>query len=200
MGAGAAGWAALALLLGVGAALGALLTPPRIDWQPALAGSEPWRAWSAAWAHLSTRHLLANLLGCVLVGALGLVARLPVRSSIAWLLAWPLTHWGLLLRPDLLHYAGLSGVLHAGVAVAGIHLVVAGRGPRQAIGAAVLAGLAIKVLGESPWGPALSQPPQWDIAIAPFAHASGLAAGILGSLVAEAAGALAGRRGDRRSA
>ncbi|MEY4909639.1 MAG: rhombosortase [Pseudomonadota bacterium] len=38
-----------------------------LAWVPALAWSEPWRWWSAAWVHLSTRHLLANLAGAALV-------------------------------------------------------------------------------------------------------------------------------------
>ena len=38
-------------------------------------------------------------------------------------LARPLTQLGLLMRPDLLHYGGLSGVLHAGVAAAALWLV-----------------------------------------------------------------------------
>lgn len=181
-------WAALALLLVLGAVLGGAVDSRFIDWQPTLAWQQPWRAWTAAFAHLSTLHLVANLAGCTMVGALGVVGRVPLRSAAAWLLAWPLTQFGLLLRPDLLHYAGLSGVLHAGVAVVGVHLVVAGRGLRRGVGAALLTGLVLKVLGESPWGPVLAYPAQWDIAIAPFAHASGMVAGMIAAFVAEASG------------
>ena len=41
-----------------------------------------------------------------------------LRDSLAWLLSWPLTQWGLMLQPELLHYGGLSGVLHGGAAIA----------------------------------------------------------------------------------
>ena len=163
-----------------------------LDWQPSLAWLEPWRAWSAAAVHYSLRHLAANLAGAVLVGAFGVAASVPMSMAWAWLAAWPLTQWGLLLRPDLSHYGGLSGVLHAGVAVAACHLVIAGRGPRRWIGLAVLAGVLAKVGSESPWGAALRQPAEWDIAVAPLAHATGLVAGIV---CAALAGAI-----ERRSA
>ena len=189
-------WAALAALLGLGAtavfvartidAPGFAAVSAAIDWQPALAWREPWRAWSAAWLHFSDLHLAANLIGAVLVGALGWVGRVSRRSVLAWFVAWPLTQLGLLARPDLGHYGGLSGVLHAGVAVAALHLIVAARGPRRVIGLALLAALAAKVLSETPWGDALRHPAGWDIAVAPFAHLSGLVAGLLASALAEA--------------
>lgn len=172
-------WAALALLM----ALAALAAWPadalRLDWQPALAAREPWRAFTAAAVHYSPLHLGANLAGAVLVGALGVVARVPSRIVLAWLVAWPLTQAGLLLRPDLLHYGGLSGVLHAGVSAAALWLVVHDRGRRQWIGAAILAVLALKIVAESPWGPAVQSREGWDIAVAPFAHASGALCGLL---------------------
>lgn len=173
-----------------GLALAALVAfgtdPGRLDWQPALAAAEPWRAWTAAFVHYSALHLAANVAGTLLVGALGVAAKLPVRSAIAWALAWPLGHAGLLLRPDLLHYGGLSGVLHAGVACAAVGLVAQGRGRRRAIGVAMLAVLVAKVLGEAPWGEALRRTAGWDIAIAPLAHASGLIAGVAVAAAGEA--------------
>jgi len=43
------------------------------------------------------------------------------------------------------------------------------------------------VAGETPWAAeALRHPAGWDIAVAPFAHASGLVAGALASALAEA--------------
>jgi len=180
-------WIAASALLGLGALAGLGLPSAVLDWQPSLASSEPWRAWGAAFVHLSVLHLAANLAGAALVGALGFVAGVPRRSVLAWFAAWPLTHLALLARPDLTHYAGLSGVLHAGVAVVAVNLIASARGPRRAIGLAVLVGLALKVASETPWAAeALRHPAGWDIAIAPFAHASGLVAGTLASAVAEA--------------
>jgi hypothetical protein len=147
-------------------------TASALDWQPALAATQPWRAVTAAWVHLSPLHLGANLLGTLLVAALGVVAGCGPRAALAWALAWPLTQLGLLAQPQLLHYAGLSGVLHAAVVVAALQLVLNEAGRRQAIGALLLAGLAAKLLLETPWAGALRWAPGWDIAIAPLAWAS----------------------------
>ena len=195
---GGRAWIALAAVLGLGATFGFGLDPRGLDWQPSLAGREPWRAFSAVFVHYSTLHLAANLAGVVLVGALGWFAAVSLRSACAWLIAWPLTQFGLLARPDLLHYGGLSGVLHAGVACVAWRLIVNGRGQRRAIGALTLAIVALKVVNEAPWGPALRHPPGWDIATAPFAHASGLVAGVVAAALCEAIGR--GRERSRSSA
>jgi rhomboid family GlyGly-CTERM serine protease len=172
-------WLLLALALGGGALLAWPLPTRWFDWQPGLVVAEPWRAWSAAFVHWSALHLAANLLGCALVAVLGHVAALPRRAALAWLLAWPLTHLALLLRPELAHYGGLSGVLHAAVAVAGWWLVAGVPGRARLIGAALLVGLSIKVALEDPFGPVLARVAGWDIAIAPLAHATGALAGSL---------------------
>ena len=181
---GSRAWVGLAALLCALALAARWLPPEAIDWQPSLAVHEPWRAFSAAALHYSAMHLGANLLGAVLVGALGVSAELPTRMSWAWFAAWPLTQFGLLSKPGLLHFGGLSGVLHAGAAVAATHLLLTASGRRRAIGAAILLCIVIKVVTEAPWGEALRRRPEWDIAVAPLAHATGLVAGVLCALVA----------------
>jgi rhomboid family GlyGly-CTERM serine protease len=185
---GGRAWVALAVALALGATLasGGAGANDALEWQPALALQEPWRAATAAFVHYSALHLAVNVAGAVLVGALGWFARVPWPVAAAWLVAWPLTQLGLLARPDLLHYGGLSGVLHAGVACIAWQLVAHAGGARRAIGALVLAGLAIKVASEAPWAATLRQPPGWDIATAPFAHASGFVAGLLAAAVCDA--------------
>jgi rhomboid family GlyGly-CTERM serine protease len=175
-----------------------------LDWQPDLAAREPWRAWSAAWVHWSATHLVANLVGTALVAALGQAGRIGWPWALAWAFAWPLAHAGLWLRPELLHYGGLSGVLHAGVAVAAVALwadaPAAGPAVRQRqrlVAAAVALGLVIKIVSEAPWGPALRRGDGWDIAVAPLAHASGAVAGLACALVV-AAWRLTRRRQQRR--
>lgn len=173
-------WAALAGLLALLALLAWPLPREGLDWQPALAWREPWRFFSAAAVHWSAQHLLANLAGCAVLGWAGLRAELPPRATLAWALAWPLTQAGLLLaKPELLHYGGLSGVLHAGVAVLCVELLLARSGRERLIGALIAAGLALKLLLERPWGPALQHWEGWDIAIAPAAHLSGALMGAL---------------------
>ena len=158
-----------------------------LDWQPARFGAQPWRAWTAAFVHYSDRHLLTNLAGALTVAALGLAARVPLRSVITWALVWPLVQVGLLLQPGLQHYGGLSGVLHAGVAVVATHLLWSASPTQRRIGIAVLAGLLLKLLGEAPWAGVISHPPGWDIAVAPGAHVSGVLVGMVLSALAEAA-------------
>lgn len=182
--AGTRAWLGLAALLAMLAALGTLFPAAALEWQPGPAAREPWRALSAVAVHYSPLHLLANLAGAALVGALGVLARVPRRSVLAWGVAWPLTQLGLLWRPELARYGGLSGVLHAGVAVAAVHLVQHGPQQRRLIGAALLVGLAVKVATEAPFGPALQARAGWDIPIAPFSHASGLFVGVLCALLA----------------
>ena len=177
-------WVGLAALFGVVALALYGVAPSTLDWQPALAFRQPWRTFTAVAVHYSALHLAANLAGLALVGALGAVARVPAAMVWAWVVAWPLTQLGLLARPDLAHYGGLSGVLHAGAAVVAVHLICSGPKSRRLIGTALLAGIALKVLGEAPWGPALRHPAGWDIATAPFAHATGLTAGIACALAA----------------
>ncbi|MDP1899223.1 MAG: rhombosortase [Rubrivivax sp.] len=185
-------WVALALAL-AGASLAAWWLPsPWLDWQPDLAWAQPWRAWTAAFVHWSPLHLGANLGAAAVVAAYGRAARVPSGLALAWAAAWPLTQFGLLVRPELAHYGGLSGVLHAGVAIATLWLLVAEPGRRRWIGGAVFAGLGVKLLLEQPWGPLLREGGGWDIATAPLAHASGAAAGLLCAALA-----LAWRRESR---
>jgi len=179
----AAHWLALCALASGGALLAWLAAwGPAWRWQPELAATQPWRLVTAAWVHLSGLHLAANLAGTALVAALGVAAGCGRRAALAWGLAWPLTHLGLLAQPALLFYGGLSGVLHAAVAVAAWQLLRGERGVRRAIGAALLIGLMVKVLAESPWAGPLRQVPGWDIPIAPLAHAAGALAGLLCAL------------------
>lgn len=188
-----------------------------LAWRVDRLAGEPWRLWTAAFVHLSGLHLAANVAGGVGVLALGRAARLPAAAAWAWLLAWPLTHLGLLASPSLVAYAGLSGVLHAGVACAALGLILAGspaasrsdeagRGPalavgrgreRRRLGWAVLAVLGVKVLLERPWaeGGGARWVAGWDIPVAPAAHGSGVLAGVVASLVVAAVVGAARARG-----
>jgi len=178
------GWAAFSALLALGALAGWLAPRHMLDWQPQLAFAQPWRWWSAAFVHWSGLHLGANLLGCAVLGLFGWAAQAPARLAWAWFAAWPLTHGALLSQPALTHYGGLSGVLHAGVAACALALAWRGNGPQRGVGAAVLAGLLLKILLEAPWLGPLRSVHGWDIAIAPLAHAGGALAGLLCAAVA----------------
>ncbi len=175
-------WAALAALLWAGSLSSWLLPAAWLDWQPQAGAQTLWRAFSAAFVHWSPLHLGSNLLAAAVVGAYGWAAEVPLRAAGAWLAAWPLTHLALWLRPELAHYGGLSGMLHGGVAIVTLWLLSTagpGQARRRAVGAAVLAGLVIKLASEQPWGPALQRSAEWDIAVVPLAHATGALAGLL---------------------
>ena len=184
MKAGSRGWVGVAAGFAACALLGWPLAPASIDWQPALALREPWRAWTAIGVHYSAAHLVGNLAGVALAGVFGVAALVPARLAWAWLAAWPLTHFGLLIRPDLAHYGGLSGVVHAGVAIVIVFVLVSGTRRQRLVGSAVLVGFCAKLLSEAPWGEALRHPAGWDIAVAPLAHTSGALVGAVCAVLA----------------
>jgi rhomboid family GlyGly-CTERM serine protease len=172
-------WAGLAGLLAAGALAGALLPPAAWDawtWQPGRI-TEAWRWWTAGWVHWDGRHLAANLAGVLALGWLGASARLGVAAALAWCLAWPLTHLLLVGVEGLTRYAGLSGVLHAGVAVAAVHLLAAPARALRGLGAVLAVGLAAKILGEAPWRAPVVTGENWGFAVAVAAHAAGAVAG-----------------------
>lgn len=155
-----------------------LLPREALDWEPALAFSQPWRALTAAFIHWTPLHLAANLAGCAVLALLGHRAALGPRESVAALIALPLTQAALLLRPELTHYAGLSGALHAMTAIAALSLT-ARIGRDRLIGAAILLGLALKLALEHPLGPVLRTTPGFDFPVAPFVHLTGALAGAI---------------------
>jgi len=180
-----AAWVGVAAIFAACALAGWPVPQALIDWQPSLAFTQPWRLFTPVGVHYSSAHLIGNLAGIALAGVYGIAAMVPARLACAWLAAWPLTHLGLIVRPDLLHYGGLSGVVHAGVAAIVVWVLATGRTRAQrVVGALVAIGFVAKLLSESPWGATLRHPEGWDIAVAPLVHATGALAGALCALVA----------------
>lgn len=171
-------WLLSLALAALASLLARLLPLEALIWQPALAAQQPWRFVTAAFAHWTPLHLAANLAGCAVLALLGWRAGLGRREALAGLLALPLTQAGLLLRPELQRYAGLSGVLHALAVIAALALLARG-GRERFVGAAIAAGLALKLALEQPWGPVLRATAGFDFAVAPWAHLSGAVAGLL---------------------
>ncbi len=88
----------------------------------ALSSGQAWRLASAHLVHLNTSHLLLNLAGLVLIAEL-LWNNLRLRHGAGLLAAAAFGISGMfwILQPELMWYAGLSGVLHglwAGCALA----------------------------------------------------------------------------------
>ena len=181
-------WALLSVALWLGqqapSALAQASRPPLfslLDWQPGLWQTQPWRLWTSALVHWSGAHLLLNLLACAALVVWGNAAALGARQTWAWFLAWPLAQ-GLLATsptsPMLGHFGGLSGVLHAGVAIGAWALLWHDRGRRRAVGGVVLLGLAVKLLLEEPllaqWLELWLEVPV-PVAVLPLAGAPGFA-------------------------
>lgn len=158
-----------------------------LDWQAALGLREPWRLWTCAWVHGSAAHLAVNVTGAAVVAFVGWRGRLPVAAAIAWFVAWPLVQVLMAaigaqrLAGVMPHYDGLSGVLHAGVVVAGLALAwPRANAPRERwIGAAIVACTVAKVVSETPWNLVPRPSVELGIAVAPIAHACGVVAGAL---------------------
>lgn len=189
-------WLAFAGLLALASVLARAWPAAALDWQPALALAEPWRWWTAAWVHGSRAHLMLNVGGAVLVGAVGWAAQLPSSAALAWALAWPLTQLGWLLGPPLAHFFGLSGVLHAGIAVLAVHLVFDAKGLQRWIGCGLLLGLALKLALEHPFGPVLRPSPALGVAVAPWSHFCGAVAGLAAATLIHVRAGWRQRRAD----
>ena len=65
---------------------------------------------------------------------------------------------------------------------------------RRVVGLGLLLVLCFKVASEDPFGPAVRAVEGWDIAVAPVAHACGVAAGLLAGVLVEAVSAWRDRR------
>lgn len=170
-------WLAVCLLAAGGALVGWLVPVVWLEWQPTLLGQQPWRLVSAAWVHWSGLHLLANLAVLALLAAAGWRVPMQRADALALLLAWPATHalLAVLAPAGLLHYGGLSGVLHAAVVLVGLRLIANG----QRLGWVWLGLLAAKLLIEQPWRPLLPNDPLLGLYVVPAAHLAGALAGLL---------------------
>lgn len=176
-------WLALCLVLAIGAAVAYGWPASMLEWRPEAAREQPWRLFSALFAHRSGVHLAANAAVLVMVAAIGALLHVGPRDAIAWLLCWPLVQAALWLAPAVTAYVGLSGVLHAGVAVCAVAAVRRKDAGVRAIGFALIAGLMLKTWIEAPWEQPLHQSPLLGLPVVPLAHAAGSIAGAVMALL-----------------
>jgi rhomboid family GlyGly-CTERM serine protease len=160
----------------------------------------PWTLWTSAWVHLNTPHLIGNQLALGALTAFAWLVRPNFRCAMAWLVAWPLTQFSLLLWPQIGYAVGLSGLLHAGAMVLAVQLMFKRIPIRKARrwGALLAIGVLVKTAMERAW----QNPVVWDrandMSVVQAAHLSGVVWGLLlGLLVAWWPGWSAGGGGLR---
>ena len=146
-----------------------------ITWQSDHWLHQPWTLWTSSWVHMNPPHLIGNQVALGALAALAWVVRPTRASALAWLLAWPLLQLSLLLWPQIGYAVGLSGLLHAGVAVMAIHLllkrIVVPKARRW--GALLALGLLTKLVVESAWSNPVAWDPANNMSVVQAAHLAG---------------------------
>jgi rhomboid family GlyGly-CTERM serine protease len=153
----------------------------------AIESGEYWRLVSGHLVHLSLGHLWPNLAATAIIGLLfeGVFRNADwLRVGAASAAAIDLGLYA--LEPQVLWYVGLSGVLHGYVAAGALALLVR----RDKLGAVLAIGLAAKLLFEQVAGPVPFTAESVGGPVVVDAHLYG----VVGGLLAEAAGQLARRR------
>jgi hypothetical protein len=139
----------------------------------------PWTLWTTAWVHLSPGHRTGNLLALGALAVLGGVWCPGGLATLAWFLAWPCVTLLVGLWPQVGHLVGLSGVIHAALAVVAIGLFPGSGGAPAARrwGGLLWLGLVVKLALEQAW----RQPVAWDegaqFSVVRVAHLCGVFAG-----------------------
>jgi len=176
-------WPGLGLLLAVASALVWLTGgSSALAWHAATWAQRPYTLWTASLAHLSGAHLLANLFGLAVMAALGLYLRAGRAALIAVLIAWPLGTAALLAWPQVAGYQGMSGLLNAMLAILWVQALFHAAKP---LSFAILAALAVKLIGEHGWSQPLAFDPNWGFNVVYAAHFAGAAAGAACGLVTQ---------------
>jgi rhomboid family GlyGly-CTERM serine protease len=178
-------WTTLCGVLALASAAAWLAGPaaaPLLQWDSALWLRQPWTLWTASLVHLSTAHLLANLLALGALAVLGSSMGVGQAATRALVVAWPLGTLALLVWPAVRQYSGLSGLIHAAVAVLWAHAVVHRRA--YPLSFVLFVGMGLKLLTEHAWFTPVSFDPAWGFNVVYAAHLSGTLAGAACGMVA----------------
>jgi rhomboid family GlyGly-CTERM serine protease len=153
-----------------------------LQWDAANWMRQPWTLFTSALVHLSGAHLIANLLALGALAILGWSLGAGKPACIALLAAWPLGTMALQAWPQVTQYGGLSGLVHAAVAVLWAH--AAARGKAYPLSFVLFVALVFKLLTEHAWATPLAFDPDWGFNVVYAAHLSGTLAGAACGLVA----------------
>ena len=177
-------WPALCALLGAASVAVWLLGGPAMDdtslaarlvWQPGSWWQRPWTLWTAPLVHLSGVHLAANALALAALAVLGRALHAGRPATIALLLAWPLTTLTLLAWPQIGHYSGLSGLIHAQVLI--LWSLLAIHSIAKPLSFVLFAGIGLKLLTEHAWSQPMVFDPNWGFNVVVAAHLGGALVG-----------------------
>ncbi|MFZ4287265.1 rhombosortase [Variovorax sp. HJSM1_2] len=171
-------WVALCCLLALGSVLvWALDAGYQLAWLSATWRQTPWTLWTAPLLHLSAIHMLGNLMALAALAVLGLVIPLGARAALALFLAWPLSTASLMAWPEVTRYVGLSGLIHASVAIVWLHARQAPVAQRWS--PLLLAALLLKLVTEQAWLYPVSFDPYWNINVVAAGHLGGAVVGLV---------------------
>lgn len=155
-----------------------------LQWDAALWPGRPWTLWTASFVHRSGGHLLANLLALGALGVLGWSLRAGKAAALALLVAWPLGTLALLAWPEVRQYGGLSGLIHAAIAVLWADAALQRKAwPLSFI---VFAGMVLKLLMEHAWSAPIAFDPGWGFNVVYASHLGGSLAGAVCGITAAA--------------
>ena len=169
-------WLCAGLIL---ASLALWLTP--LAWQAGLHWraqswmAQPWMLWTASLVHINAGHLVANVLALAAVAALGVLLHMPARAALALALAWPLATLGLVWWPAIGDFCGISGLIHAAIAV-----VIAQTAIKSIANTGfwlLLTGLLAKLWSEHAWSQPWAMDTDAGFAVVTAAHLTGALAG-----------------------
>ena len=151
---------------------------------------QPWTLWTTPWVHIHTPHLIGNQLAVGALAAMAWLIRPNVVASLAWLLAWPTLALALPLWPHIGYAVGLSGLIHAAVAVVAVQLLwgqapLVPRGRRW--GGLLAAGLCGKLALEQGWHWPVVWSNSASMSVVQAAHLTGAVAGAVFSVLLAAA-------------
>lgn len=160
-----------------------------LTWRADTWWQHPWTLWTTPWVHIHTPHLIGNQMAVGALAAMAWLVRPNALASAAWLMAWPTVALVLPLWPHIGYAVGLSGLIHAAVAVVAVHLVW-GQGAQGARhrrwGGVLAAGLFAKLALEQGWHWPVVWSNSADMSVVQAAHLTGAVAGLVfsGALLA----------------
>lgn len=141
----------------------------------AIVNGELWRIFTGHFFHTNQFHLLLNLAGLTLLTALHHKFYKPAEYFLLFIFSSLFISIALLLSSPLMHYVGLSGVLHGLFAWGALKDI----GDNEKTGYLLFAGLWVKVIYEQTYGASKDIASLINASVAIDAHLWGALAGTI---------------------